>query len=262
MPSLPSPPMSIRDRYVDGLISRVESDSREAITAGAPEASTRHVAVILLTATIALTAIRFGQNGATPAWLAEWSTPDFARLARWSVVNIAGYLLLPWVAIRFLLGRRMRDFGLTTAGLSTTWQPYAALAALSLPFVVLASYTDAFQAKYPFYDLSPGEGLWPWMLVWWALYLVQFLGVEFFFRGFLALGLAPRFGMGAVFAMVAPYVMIHFTKPALEAVAAIVGGVVLGFLVLKTKSIWWGVAVHVSIAMLMDLLALWHTGIL
>ena len=253
--------MSLRDRYFDGLVSRVEADSRQAVADGESSASTRRVAVVLLTATIALTAIRFGQNGTTPDWLADWSTPEFARLARWATVNIAGYLLIPWIAIRFLLGLRIRDFGLTTRGLATTWQPYAVLLALSVPFVVLASYSDAFQSKYPFYDLSVGESLWPWMALWWVLYLLQFLGVEFFFRGFMTLGLAPRFGTGAVFAMVVPYVMIHFTKPALEAVAAIVGGTVLGFLALKTRSVWWGVAVHVSIALLMDFLALWHVGL-
>lgn len=253
--------MSLRDRYFDGLVSRVEADSRRAMAEGDPSASVRQATTVLLTTAVALTAIRFGQNGATPDWLAEWSTPEFARLARWATFNIAGYLLLPWVAIRVLLGRRMRDFGLTTRGLATTWQPYAVLLGLSVPFVVIASYTDAFQSKYPFYDLSAGESLWPWMAAWWVLYLLQFLGVEFFFRGFMTIGLAPRFGAGAVYAMVVPYVMIHFTKPALEAVAAIVGGTVLGFLALKTRSVWWGVAVHVSIALLMDFLALWHAGL-
>ncbi len=253
--------MSLRDRYFDGLVSRVEADSHRAIGGGDPAAEGSRVAAILLTAALSLTAISFGQNGAAPDWLADWSTPEFARLARWATVNIAGYLLLPWLAIRFVLGRRMRDFGLTAKGLATSWQPYAVLLGLSVPFVVIASFTDAFQSKYPFYGLSAGESLWPWMVAWWALYLLQFLGVEFFFRGFMTMGLAPRFGAGAVFVMVVPYVMIHFTKPLLEALAAIVGGTVLGFLALKTRSVWWGVAVHVSIALLMDFLALWQVGL-
>ena len=42
--------------------------------------------------------------------------------------------------------------------------------------------------------------------------------------------------------------------------AAIVGGLVLGTLAIRTRSIWWGAALHISIAVTMDLLALWHVG--
>ena len=56
--------------------------------------------------------------------------------------------------------------------------------------------------------------------------------------------------------------MIHFAKPPLEAFSAIIGGTVLGFLSLKTKSVWWGAALHISIAAAMDLLALGQRGFL
>jgi hypothetical protein len=46
-----------------------------------------------------------------------------------------------------------------------------------------------------------------------------------------------------------------------EALAAIVGGIALGTLSLKTRSIWWGAALHIAVAATMDLLALWHAGI-
>jgi membrane protease YdiL (CAAX protease family) len=127
---------------------------------------------------------------------------------------------------------------------------------------VLVSFGDAFQHKYPFYDLHVAEGLWPYLWGWWALYALQFVALEFFFRGFLVHGLAPRFGYAAVFVMIVPYNMIHFQKPMLEALAAIVGGAVLGTLSLKTRSIWWGAALHISIAGTMDVLALWHRGTL
>jgi membrane protease YdiL (CAAX protease family) len=54
--------------------------------------------------------------------------------------------------------------------------------------------------------------------------------------------------------------MIHFTKPPVEALAAIVGGIVMGFLAYRTKSVWWGVALHVAVAALMDFLSLGHKG--
>ena len=54
--------------------------------------------------------------------------------------------------------------------------------------------------------------------------------------------------------------MIHFTKPPAEALAAIVGGIVMGALAYRTKSVWWGIALHVSVAALMDFLSLGHKG--
>jgi hypothetical protein len=47
-----------------------------------------------------------------------------------------------------------------------------------------------------------------------------------------------------------------------EALAAIVGGIVLGTLSLKTRSIWLGAALHIAIAGTMDVASLWHRGLL
>jgi hypothetical protein len=60
--------------------------------------------------------------------------------------------------------------------------------------------------------------------------------------------------------MVVPYVMIHFSKPYLEACGAIVAGTVLGSLSMKTGSIWAGFLIHSTVAILMDLLALERQG--
>ena len=50
--------------------------------------------------------------------------------------------------------------------------------------------------------------------------------------------------------------MIHYGKPYLEACAAIIAGVVLGSLAMRTRSIYAGFLVHATVAVLMDVLAL------
>ncbi|MEY3034339.1 MAG: hypothetical protein RLZ86_961, partial [Actinomycetota bacterium] len=57
-----------------------------------------------------------------------------------------------------------------------------------------------------------------------------------------------------------PYLMIHFVKPPAEALASIVGGIVMGTLAYRTKSVWWGVGLHVAVAALMDVMSLGHKG--
>jgi membrane protease YdiL (CAAX protease family) len=62
--------------------------------------------------------------------------------------------------------------------------------------------------------------------------------------------------------MTVPYCMIHFGKPMAETLAAIVAGIILGLMSLKTRSIWFGACLHVAVAMSMDFLSLWHKGML
>jgi membrane protease YdiL (CAAX protease family) len=60
--------------------------------------------------------------------------------------------------------------------------------------------------------------------------------------------------------MMVPYCMIHFTKPLPECCASIVAGLALGFMSLKTRSIWLGAALHISVALSMDFTSLWRQG--
>ena len=59
--------------------------------------------------------------------------------------------------------------------------------------------------------------------------------------------------------MVVPYCMIHFGKPMAETIAAIVAGIALGILSLKSKSIP-GIFIHYSVAIAMDFAALYQKG--
>jgi membrane protease YdiL (CAAX protease family) len=63
-------------------------------------------------------------------------------------------------------------------------------------------------------------------------------------------------------AMAVPYCMIHYGKPYLEANGAIVAGIVLGSLAMRTRSVYAGFLVHITVAGSMDLLALWHRAAL
>ncbi len=53
--------------------------------------------------------------------------------------------------------------------------------------------------------------------------------------------------------MCVPYCMIHFGKTFGETLGAIVFGIMLGTLALRTRSIWGGVLIHLGVAISMDL---------
>lgn len=186
----------------------------------------------------------------------EWS--PLLGEAWWGVVHLVGYVVLPVLLIRFYLGLRVADMGLRWRG-TTQWLGwYALLIAPILFFAWLASYTDAFTETYPFY-IHAGRS-WSDLIAWELIYLSQFVFLEFFFRGFILESLAPRLGATSVFVMAVPYMMIHFAKPWPEAFGAILFGIFLGMLALRSRSIWGGVIAHVTIALSMDLLSLWQTG--
>ncbi|WP_437911717.1 CPBP family glutamic-type intramembrane protease [Sorangium sp. So ce302] len=130
------------------------------------------------------------------------------------------------------------------------------------PFLFGASLSPAFQAKYPYYKLAPGEGPWPWLWAWEALYAAQFVALEFFYRGFFVHGIRRALGYSSIFAMMVPYAMIHFGKPLPEALGSVLAGFILGTVSLKSDSIWGGCAIHIVVATSMDLLSLAHRGLL
>jgi membrane protease YdiL (CAAX protease family) len=122
-----------------------------------------------------------------------------------------------------------------------------------LPFVLLVAQQDQFLRTYPFYKYANQSVR--HFLAWQFLYAVQFLALEFFFRGYMLKGLRHKFGYGAIFVMIVPYCMIHYPKPLPETLGAILAGIALGTLAMRTRSIWGGVLIHVGVALTMDWLA-------
>ncbi len=186
-------------------------------------------------------------------------SPRFAALypqAYWAVGQVVGFFLIPALLIR-LSGARVRDQGLAWAGLRHHLWIYAVLLVPVFAVVVAISFTGAFSTFYPLYHGASRS--WVDLGVWELLYASQFFALEFFFRGWWLTACREAMGSRAIFAMVIPYCLIHYAKPAPEAFAAIIAGVVLGTLAMKTRSVWGGVLLHVTIAWSMDLAALLQT---
>jgi membrane protease YdiL (CAAX protease family) len=162
--------------------------------------------------------------------------------------------MLPSLLIRYVMKARIRDFGWQLNQAPQHWRGYLLLLSPILVFVYLVSLGKDFVGHYPFYSLAGRS--WFDLLAWELLYLSQFVFLEFFFRGFILNALRPAIGANAVWVMCVPYLMIHFPKLWLEATGAILFGLFLGILALRSRSIWGGVLVHAGVAVSMDLAAL------
>jgi len=241
----------------------------------APGEVDRNAVVLILLAIGTVIAIRYGGLSSTTGWLTttldgvaldglsdrldralgQSEHAGFNRRMYWGLFRWVVYVVPAVLVARYVLRARVRDLGLRVGPELRRHAPvYLGLYLVLLPFVVAASFNGEFQETYPFYKPPPGVGYWPRFYVWETVYAGQFLALEFFFRGVLVHGLARRFGAMAVFIALIPYVMIHLTKPLAEALGSIVAGAVLGFLSLRTGSVYLGAALHFAVALTIDLL--------
>lgn len=220
--------------------------------------------VLLCWAAVALTFLEYyGNSGSIFYQWLQRVLPDgtYSSVYRhmyWSLACSTAYFVFPLCTILLTKGMKLRDYGLSTSGLWSHAWVYIVLYLMVLPAVIAVSYSSAFQNTYPFYHLASRSVV--DLGLWWVFYGLQFFFLEFFFRGYLLHGTKRALGVYAIFVSSVPYCMIHYGKPMPETLGAIIAGVVLGTLSLRTLSIWSGFLIHISVAYSMDILSLWQKG--
>lgn len=168
------------------------------------------------------------------------------NLLWWAASSIAIYALVPVVYAR-TFGQSIRGYGLSASFVRSEAVLVALIAPIALAIVWLASSDQRFLDTYPFYK---GDG---WSLVAFEVaYGASFVALEFFFRGFLVFAGQPVLGVHAVPVMAFAYCLLHLGKPLPEAASSLLGGLILGYLALRLRSILAGVVAHLTIAWGMD----------
>jgi membrane protease YdiL (CAAX protease family) len=257
---------------------RVEADAERFRTSDAGRQPDAKTVWVLLTTAVALTFQTYTSRPGPLMPFARWldrltgssladflirvDGDEFSALAWWVAAMVFWYVVPAVVVIKLVLRERLTDYGVKLAGWTAGWKIYLVFVAVMVPLVVVMSADEHFQNTYPFYAVADRSEV-TWRLpAWEVLYAAQFLALEFFFRGFLLHGVKHRFGVYSAFVMTVPYCMIHFRKPFPECVASIIAGVMLGYMSLKTRSVWLGAALHVSVAWGMDACSLTRRGLI
>lgn len=179
-----------------------------------------------------------------------------------NVQSLVSIIFLLWLL--FLWHRPGGDFGfygLRRKGVN--FKVYGLLFLLMVPVIGIACLMPDIQSYYPAYLRSGGDQwaaylgiseLWA-ILLFEFVYLIDFISVELFFRGFLVIGLCRYLGKAALLPMITLYAMLHFGKPIGEAISSVFGGYILGVLAYETKNIYGGIVLHGGIAILMEIFA-------
>jgi membrane protease YdiL (CAAX protease family) len=255
----------------------VDAHEHQRKTLAAGGYDTRPLVLFLITATVLTLQEYYGGRDFFDRHLRPWLTDleknglgewvkmrkygDLYSYGWWSFSRVFGYVVLPMATWKLVFRKdSLLDMGLRMRGfLSHAWIYLLCLAAV-VPAVFIVARSPDFGNYYPFYKQSSRS--WFDLLLWESMYFAQFFGLEVFFRGFWLSALRRTMGSSAIFAMCVPYCMIHYGKPFLESAGATIAGIALGSLAMRTRSIYSGFLVHITVALLMDLLALSHRGAL
>lgn len=199
------------------------------------------------------------KNGSS--WIQVKRYGELYGFTWWVTARVLGYVVVPVAFWKLVFPKdSVLDMGLRIHGFVKHLWIYGLCLAIVLPVMVIVSQQADFGSYYPFYKNSSRS--WFDFVAWESMYWLQFFALEFFFRGWMIAVLRRTLGAAAIFAMAVPYCMIHYGKPYLEAHGAIVAGVVLGSLAMRTRSIYAGFLLHISVAVGMDLLSLWKRSAL
>jgi len=254
----------------DRLLSRAWSPLLDRLLGPVPDVprpqgldADRRATVILWSAAVLLILLIFNAGFQTPGDLYPWWDGLNPRGLGYDIYWVSWgwilYLAIPLAVILFVFKESPARYGLRLYLTRRTLALYLAMMAVMVPLLFWASTRDSFQATYPYVkDLGSN---WPLTIaIWEVAYVSRFVCLEFFFRGYIILGLEEKLGYTAIAASTAPYALIHSGKPFPEAMGAIAAGAVLGLLVIRTRTILGGAMMHASVAVSMDMLALWRAG--
>jgi len=163
---------------------------------------------------------------------------------------------IPLALVRWQQPSQESFWGLTTHNFR--WKPYALMLLVMVPLIAFASTQADFLAAYPKVKQVAFIGpyvqqSWPYKLLFEISYGLDFVGIELFFRGFLVFAFVRYVGADAIVPMAVFYCSIHFGKPLFECISSFFGGMLLGIVSYRTRSILGGLMVHLGIAWMMEL---------
>ncbi len=159
--------------------------------------------------------------------------------------------VVPALIVRFIFRESLSAYGVKLGDALFGWTSFFVIA----PVIIIAAYLSSklpdFLAEYP---LNPGAGVTPLHFIGHALsYLFFYLGWEFCFRGFMQFGLRDTLGdWNAILVQAVVSCLLHIGKPVGETLSSIIGALVWGVVVFRSRSLLYVILMHWLLGVSLD----------
>jgi len=159
---------------------------------------------------------------------------------------LASFVLLgcfPALIVKLIFREPLSAYGVQMGDIRWGVKAFLLLAPVIIGLAYLSSRTRPFRFEYPLYkDASRSLSV---FAIYAFSYLGFYLGWEFFFRGYMQSGLDGAMGgWNAIFVQTLASCLLHAGKPLGEIYASIVGGIVLGIIAWRGRSLVFVILLH------------------
>ncbi len=181
----------------------------------------------------------------------ETSVISLCENLYWIVGDFCCFFIFPWLIIKFIFKEKLQQYGIKSIQVYDRWKYL--LPALLLILVISWFITSIESISLTHPVLFEAKYNWNWFIVFELILFGYIFAWEFLWRGYMLFGLEQKFGWYAVFIQTIPFVILHNGKPAIETFSAIAGGIILGIIAIKTRTILYGVILHFELIFFIDL---------
>ena len=177
---------------------------------------------------------------------------ELSSFVYWFLLDFLLFFIIPVYAIKLIFREELKDFGISFANLKVGILYTFIAILIFIPIVILVSNSENFTEYFPLMNSAKNDLI--VFLVYEIFFLAFIFSWEFIFRGYILFGLEKKFGLYAIFIQMIPFVLLHSGKPFIETFSSIFGGLFLGYLALRTRSMLYGFLIHYLILVALDLL--------
>ena len=171
----------------------------------------------------------------------------------WFIGDFFTLFILPVLLIKFLLKENITDYGISLGDYKAGLKITLIFLIIMIPIIWFVSSLPEFTRTYP--HLASARDSWGIFFLFELGIFVYMFAWEFIWRGFVLFGLKEQFGYYAVLIQMIPFLILHNGKPAPETFGAIIAGIALGILALRTRSIFYCIITHMSVMFIIDLIS-------
>lgn len=180
-----------------------------------------------------------------------FNSPDWTGAAYSFVTGLVLFGFVIVFIIKFVFHEPLSNYGVQLGDWKFGWLAFAVMAPVMIAMTYPSANNPQFLAEYPVFK---GAGASAAIFFGHSLmYLMYYLGYEMLMRGFIQFGLREQLGdWNAILVQTAISTLFHIGKPDGEIFSCILGGIIWGIVVFRSRSLLYVLLVHWLLGVSLD----------